>query len=86
VYAMLQEQRQETADQTEAERKLAALQRLLADISHDLNNVFSAILCSADLATEKIHPDHPAAADVKAVRTAAERGCDLTRKIRKALK
>jgi PAS domain S-box-containing protein len=46
---------------------------------HDLNNLLTAVLGYATFALTRLPPDHPASADVREVRDAAEQAAELVR-------
>jgi len=50
-------------------------------IAHDLNNVFAAILGSADLLAMRLREADPALEETREIQAAAERGAALVRRL-----
>jgi PAS domain S-box-containing protein len=68
------------ADQHEQERLLEGLGQLAGGVAHDFNNLLGVIL-NYNMLLERRIEDPVAAADLREVRTAAERAADLTRRL-----
>jgi two-component system, cell cycle sensor histidine kinase and response regulator CckA len=62
-------------------QKMEAVGRLAGGIAHDFNNLLTAILSFASLAAESLPIDHPARADLAAIRRAGEGAAELTRQM-----
>ncbi|HWZ59360.1 MAG TPA: PAS domain S-box protein, partial [Gemmatimonadaceae bacterium] len=62
-------------------QKMEAVGRLAGGIAHDFNNLLTAILSFATLAGETLPADHPALADLAAIRRAGEGAAVLTRQM-----
>jgi signal transduction histidine kinase len=62
-------------------QKLDAMGRLAGGVAHNFNNVLTAITGYAELALDRIDPDHPVAADLGEIRAVAERAADLVNQI-----
>jgi PAS domain S-box-containing protein len=62
-------------------QKMEAVGRLAGGIAHDFNNLLTAILSFATLAGETLPTDHPARADLAAIRRAGEGAAELTRQM-----
>jgi PAS domain S-box-containing protein len=62
-------------------QKLESLGLLAGGIAHDFNNILTAVLGGASAALLRLPADHPAAADVQGVITAARRAAHLTRQM-----
>jgi two-component system, cell cycle sensor histidine kinase and response regulator CckA len=62
-------------------QKMEAVGRLAGGIAHDFNNLLTAILSFATLAAETLPRDHPARADLAAIRRAGEGAAELTRQM-----
>ncbi len=62
-------------------QRLEAIGQLAGGVAHDFNNMLLAILGSADLIGGELGPDHPAAEDLEAIRTTANRAAELTRQL-----
>lgn len=60
---------------------MEAVGRLASGMSHDFNNVVTAILGYADLASERLNAEDQAARDVDEIRLAANRATALTRQL-----
>jgi two-component system, cell cycle sensor histidine kinase and response regulator CckA len=61
--------------------KIEAVGRLAGGISHDFNNILTAILGTTQLLQRELGPEAPHYADVEEIRRAAERAADLTRQL-----
>ena len=62
-------------------QKMEAVGQLAGGIAHDFNNVLSIILACAELATEKAQPGSLPTPELREIRSAAQRGADLTRRL-----
>jgi two-component system, cell cycle sensor histidine kinase and response regulator CckA len=62
-------------------QKMEAVGRLAGGIAHDFNNLLTAILSFATLAGETLPTEHPARADLAAIRRAGEAAAELTRQM-----
>lgn len=84
VSALLAERRArerdaELAAQLEEAQRLEALGRLAGGVAHDINNLLTAFIGSAELAELLLHRDPDAAIrELRNIQTAAERGAGLT--------
>jgi PAS domain S-box-containing protein len=74
-------ERNQLEQQLRQAQKMEAVGRLAGGIAHDFNNLLTAIFGYADLLAEDLPPDSPAQADVKEIRTAANRASALTRQL-----
>jgi PAS domain S-box-containing protein len=68
-------------EQLRQSQKMEAIGRLAGGIAHDLNNALTAIAGYAELALGQVADDHPARADVKEIRRAAERAGSVTKQL-----
>ncbi len=62
-------------------QKMESVGRLAGGVAHDFNNALQAILNLAELALDRIGPDHPGAADLRGIETTARRSADLARQL-----
>jgi PAS domain S-box-containing protein len=62
-------------------RRLESVGQLAGGIAHDFNNLLAVVLNYADFVIEELDEGSPAAEDVRAIRTAAERGVTLIRQL-----
>jgi two-component system cell cycle sensor histidine kinase/response regulator CckA len=62
-------------------QKLEALGRLAGGVSHDFNNLLTAMLGFANLAEQQLDPDHPAQKSLLQMQEAALRAAALTRQL-----
>jgi signal transduction histidine kinase/CheY-like chemotaxis protein len=74
-------ERNQLEQQLRQAQKMEAVGRLAGGIAHDFNNLLTAIFGYADLLAEDLPPGSPAQADVKEIRTAANRASALTRQL-----
>ena len=74
-------------DQRRLERQLAhavkmeAIGRLAGGVAHDFNNIMTAVLGYAQIATESLPADSPAQEDLREILRAAGRASELTRQL-----
>lgn len=76
-----EDERMRAAAQFHEAQKQSALGRLAAGVAHDFNNILAIVMAYAATARKKLEPDHPGAAMLSEVLTAAERGRDLIARI-----
>lgn len=62
-------------------QRLEALGQLTGAVAHDFNNLLTAIVAPLDMCEDVLEPDHPAHADVKEAKRAADRAVELTRQL-----
>jgi PAS domain S-box-containing protein len=62
-------------------QKMEAVGRLAGGVSHDFNNLLTAILGYADLLSLAIPEDNPLRRNTDEIKAAAQRGADLTRQL-----
>ena len=70
--------RHEAALQAE---KLEALRRISGGISHEFNNMLTAVIGHAELGLSEVEPSSRVSRDLEGIRTAAERAAVLTREL-----
>jgi PAS domain S-box-containing protein len=68
-------------EQLRQSQKMEAVGRLAGGLAHDFNNLLTAVLSSCDMLGSELSADSPQWEDVKAIRNAAQRGAELTRKL-----
>jgi len=62
-------------------QKMEAIGRLAGGISHDFNNMLTAVIGQAELALLNTDPDHPVATDLKNILDAAQRAGTLAQQL-----
>jgi len=62
-------------------QKLESVGRLAGGVAHDFNNMLGVILGYAELAMERIEPDHPLRSDLEQINKAAQHSADITRQL-----
>lgn len=62
-------------------QKLEAVGRLAGGISHDFNNLLTAIIGYSDLSIRRVSPDDPLRRNLDEIRRASERAAGLTRQL-----
>ena len=68
-------------DQFQQRQKIEILGMLAGGISHDFNNILSAVLGFSDIALEELEKNHPARESVEEIISAGQYGRDLVRQI-----
>ncbi|MBI2298832.1 MAG: response regulator [Armatimonadetes bacterium] len=71
-------ERRRLAAQLEHAHRMNAIGQLAGGVAHDFNNLLTTITAAANFLAGAVPPDGPAAADVDAIRHAAERAAELT--------
>jgi PAS domain S-box-containing protein len=62
-------------------QRLDAIGRLAGGVAHDFNNLLTAIVVPAELAADKLPPDHPVQLELNDIREAGTRAGELTRQL-----
>lgn len=62
-------------------QKMESIGRLAGGIAHDFNNLLSAIIGFAELAMDRIPPDHPVQQDLRYILTASEKAATLVKQL-----
>ncbi|GAB4518316.1 MAG: hypothetical protein Tsb0020_36920 [Haliangiales bacterium] len=62
-------------------QKMESVGRLAGGVSHDFNNLLTAVMAHADLALEEVDSESPVGGDLVLIREAAARGAALTRQL-----
>jgi signal transduction histidine kinase/DNA-binding response OmpR family regulator len=75
------DERSRLAQQLERSRHMEAVGRLAGGVTHDVNNVLTAIAGHAELALARLRPDDAAREEVEGVRRAVVRAARLTRQL-----
>ncbi|MBU8922074.1 MAG: PAS domain S-box protein [Bacteroidales bacterium] len=68
-------------DQLRQAQKMESVGRLAGGVAHDFNNMLSVILGHVELVLEQMDSQQPLFEDMQAIRSAARRSADLTRKL-----
>ena len=68
-------------DEARQTRKLDELGQLAGGLAHDMNNLLTTILASAEMLEDVVLPGTESADDLEAIRASARHGADLTRKL-----
>ncbi len=76
-----EEERRKLQDQMIEAQKMESVGRLAGGVAHDFNNMLGVILGSAELALLQLDPTNPLYADIKEIKTAAQRSAELTRQL-----
>jgi PAS domain S-box-containing protein len=74
-------ERHRLEEQLRQAQKIEAIGQLAGGVAHDFNNLLTAITASCDLLSSELPPDSTYADDLKTIRTAAERGAELTKRL-----
>lgn len=74
-------ERQRAKLQLEMSQRMESVSRLAGSIAHDVNNLLTIILGFADIASTEIEATDPANKSLQQIRQAAERACDLTKRL-----
>ena len=77
----VEEEKAKLQNQLLQSQKMESVGRLAGGVAHDFNNMLGVILGHAELAMDKVDPDHPLYNDLQEIRKAAERSSDLTRQL-----
>jgi signal transduction histidine kinase/DNA-binding response OmpR family regulator len=75
------DRRGQLAEQLERSRRMEAVGRLAGGVTHDVNNVLTAIAGHAELALKHLPPGAPARGEIEGVRRAVTRAARLTRQL-----
>jgi signal transduction histidine kinase/DNA-binding response OmpR family regulator len=75
------DERGRLAEQLERSRRMEAVGRLAGGVTHDVNNVLTAIAGHAELALRQLPSDAPARVEIEGVRRAVTRAARLTRQL-----
>jgi signal transduction histidine kinase len=62
-------------------QRLQGVAQLAGEVAHDLNNLLAVMLTYAQLTERSLGEGHPAGADLREIRIAAERAAALTRRL-----
>lgn len=62
-------------------QKMESIGRLAGGIAHDFNNLLSLIIGFAELAMERVPPDHPVQQDLRYILTASEKAATLVKQL-----
>lgn len=76
-----EEERGKLEHQIKQTQKIESIGQLAGGVAHDFNNMLGVILGHAELAMRKAGPSSPFIPDLEAIRSAANRSADLTRKL-----
>jgi signal transduction histidine kinase len=76
-----EEQRRRLQEQLLQAQKTESIGRLAGGVTHDFNNILTAIMSYAELCLMKLPPDHPVWSQVTAIRDACERAASLTHQL-----
>ncbi|HET7306402.1 MAG TPA: PAS domain S-box protein [Gammaproteobacteria bacterium] len=81
VYLRDVTERRALEEQLRQSQRLEAVGQLTGGVAHDFNNLLTVILGGADALSEKLTPDSPLHELALVIRTAAEQGSALTRRL-----
>ncbi len=76
-----QEEKSKLEAQLHQAQKMESVGRLAGGVAHDFNNMLSVILGHAELGLMRLDPANPVCADLKEIKSAAQRSADLTRQL-----
>ncbi|MEM7396536.1 MAG: PAS domain-containing protein, partial [Verrucomicrobiota bacterium] len=71
----------ESQDQLRQAQKMDAIGRLAGGVSHDFNNLLTAIIANSDMILYSLSDDHPVKSEVEEIRKAGTRAASLTRQL-----
>jgi signal transduction histidine kinase len=74
-------ERRRLGEQLRQAQKMEAIGRLAGGISHDFNNVLTAIIGYSDLILHRLGEDNPVAHEITTIKLAGERAASLTRQL-----
>jgi len=74
-------ERDQMREELRQAQKMEALGRLAGGVTHDFNNVLTAILGTASVAAEELPAGHPVRADLEQIAADAGRATELTRRL-----
>ncbi len=81
AFRRAEEESKKLQEQLSQSQKMESVGRLAGGVAHDFNNMLAAILGHAEMALERIGPEHPLASDLRGIQNAAQRSADLTRQL-----
>jgi two-component system, cell cycle sensor histidine kinase and response regulator CckA len=73
--------RKKMEEELRLSQRMEAIGRLAGGVAHDFNNLLAVILGSADAASEKLPPEHPARRKLEVITQAGSSAADLTRQL-----
>jgi two-component system sensor histidine kinase EvgS len=74
-------ERESLQAQLRQSQKIESVGRLAGGVAHDFNNMLSVISGNAELALERLGPQHPASEDLREILDAARRSTQITRQL-----
>ncbi len=80
-FLKLQEEKEKLQEQFIQAQKMESVGRLAGGVAHDFNNMLNVISGHAQLALDKIEPEHPLFSHLREINKAASRSADLTRQL-----
>jgi two-component system cell cycle sensor histidine kinase/response regulator CckA len=75
------EERARTEQEVRRRQRIEAVGKLAGGVAHEVNNMMTAVLGFADMALQRLPPDHPAAEDIQEVIKAGGRTARITQQL-----
>ena len=81
VWELNNEDRRQSDENLLRAQRMESISTLAGGVAHDINNVLSVILCTAQMVAEDLGPDHACTEDLHAIEQAVDSAAGLMRKL-----